>query len=119
MDVSCANCREPWDTHHMRHDAIFDTDLSHSLAKIASNEGTPISNSVYREALERDGWKFAGSILAILRCPCCKSNEEHNGPSDPEAVKDREMKRSVLADLLGDDEDGLACELEDLEALGE
>jgi len=112
MDVTCANCREPWDQYHMRHDAIFDTDLGHSLAKIASNEGTPLSNRNYREALERDGWKFAGnSVLAIARCPACPKDDEPQS----EEVKTRVMQRAVLADLLGDDEDGLASMLEDLD----
>jgi len=116
-DVTCANCREPWDTHHLRYDAIWDTDLRESLKRRVSNEGANIKDREQREALERDGWKFGGSLLSILRCPACKSNEERNGPLDPEVVKDREMRRSVLADILGDDEDGLQSELEDLDYL--
>lgn len=33
MDVHCSTCGEPWDTYHLRHDAIFETDLSHAEAK--------------------------------------------------------------------------------------
>ena len=27
MDVHCSSCGEPWDVYHLRHDAIFETDL--------------------------------------------------------------------------------------------
>jgi hypothetical protein len=33
MDVHCTTCGEPWDVYHLRHDAIFETDLSHTEAK--------------------------------------------------------------------------------------
>lgn len=119
MDVSCANCREPWDSYHMRHDAIYDTDLPHNLAKRASDKGTPLNEIGVRQALEKAGWKFGGSsVLAILNCPCCRRNAENSSEPDPDA-EDRAMRRSVLAEVLGDDEDGLQSMLEDLEALGE
>ena len=33
MDVHCTTCGEPWDVYHLRHDAIYETDLSHAEAK--------------------------------------------------------------------------------------
>jgi len=33
MDVHCSTCGEPWDVYHLRHDAIFETDLSHEEAE--------------------------------------------------------------------------------------
>jgi hypothetical protein len=30
MDVHCTTCGEPWDVYHLRHDAIYETDLSHA-----------------------------------------------------------------------------------------
>jgi hypothetical protein len=115
MDVTCATCREPFDQYHMRHDAIWETDLPESVKRHVSNNGTTLNFPGVREALARDGWKFGSSVLAILECPCCKANAEHNGDPDSEDVANRKMQRSVLADLLGDDEDGLASMLEDLE----
>lgn len=32
MDVHCSSCGEPWDVYHLRHDAIFETDLDHAEA---------------------------------------------------------------------------------------
>ena len=37
MDVHCTACGEPWDTYHLRHDAIFETGLTHDQAKAWSN----------------------------------------------------------------------------------
>jgi hypothetical protein len=33
MDVYCSTCGEPWDVYHLRHDAIFETDLSPAEAE--------------------------------------------------------------------------------------
>jgi hypothetical protein len=33
MDVHCSTCGEPWDVYHLRHDAVFDTDLSEEEAQ--------------------------------------------------------------------------------------
>jgi hypothetical protein len=32
MDVHCTTCGEPWDVYHLRHDAIYETDLSQAMA---------------------------------------------------------------------------------------
>ena len=33
MDVHCSTCDEPWDIDHLRHEEIFETDLSHEETK--------------------------------------------------------------------------------------
>src|SRR6266540_3927582 len=33
MDVHCSTCGEPWDVYHLRHEAIFETDLSQAEAE--------------------------------------------------------------------------------------
>jgi hypothetical protein len=111
-DINCANCLEPWSSYHLRHDAIFDTDLNYPAAKIASEKGTPLNDIEVKGALERDGWKFGGSVLAVLHCPCCKSNEEEN--PDKSDIATRTLQYEILAEVLGDDEDGLQSMLEDL-----
>ena len=116
-DVYCATCREPWDAYHMRHDAIWETDLPENIKKHVSEGGTTLNFPGVREALLKDGWKFGSSILAILECPCCKGQTEEGTEEESEAIKDRKMKRMVLADILGDDEDGLQSMLEDMEDL--
>lgn len=113
MDVTCV-CGEPWDSYHMQHDEIWETDLPESIKKHVSKEGTKLNFPGVREAFARNGWKFAGnSVLAILRCPCCPKSEDSDNPN----AKTRTDARRVLADLLGDDEDGLASMLEDADMM--
>ena len=63
MDVHCTTCGEPWDVYHLRHDAIYETDLSHAEAKA----WTQLSPQVklldrYREKFKAIGFEFGGSI---------------------------------------------------------
>ena len=83
MDVHCCNCGEPWDQCFLRHE-LSDINLA------------------------ADGWKFGRSRLAVLHCPCCPKD----GTGRPDA-REREQITRELAELLGDDEDGLASTLED------
>lgn len=126
MDVTCA-CGEPWDTYHLRHEAIYETDVA---ARFYHGEDDVLAESLrrprwdgkltpeIRAAFAREGWQFAGSVLAVLHCPACPANEEANGAQPAAVVRDRKAARAALAEILGDDEDALACELEDLEGLG-
>ena len=91
MDVHCCNCGEPWDQYFLRHDLQ------------AEEEHAP-------GTLAQDGWRFGHSCLVVLRCPCCPKD----GTGLPDAAERIEATQE-LADLLGDDEDGLAAELEDFD----
>jgi hypothetical protein len=115
-DIFCPTCREPWDAYHLRHDEVWDTDLSRHAAKVYSEGGCQPFTKEVREALERAGWKFpagATSVLAFIGCPCCKENIEENGPPDPGKQADKIAMREALCEILGDDQDGLQNELED------
>jgi len=57
------------------------------------------------EAFRRKGGK-------IMHCPCCEENKKLNGPPNPIQRAKLDLA-AEMADLLGDDIDGLACELED------
>lgn len=123
-DVFCATCREPFDSYHMRNDAIHDTDLGDTefgrgiIKHLAISGKNPLTYLCVREAFARAGWKFTGnSLLAIVTCSCCKANAEQNGEPDKTEVADRTMRRAVLADVLGGDEDGLQSMLEDMEEM--
>jgi len=85
MDAHCANCGEPWDQYHLRHD------LPETADEIAA-----------------EGWEFGRNRLVVLRCPCCPKD----GSGRPDASERGTILRD-LADLLGDDEDGLAATLDD------
>ena len=86
MDVHCCNCGEPWDQYHLRQE----------LASMSPEE------------LTAEGWRFGRNRLVVLHCPCCPKDGRHL----PDA-KERKQAVQEIAQLLGDDEDGLASTLED------
>ncbi len=106
MDVHCSSCGEPWDVYHLRHDAIFETDLDPTEAKDWSGLSSQarLSNR-YREKLKAAGYEFGASILDVIHCPAC--------PEGAKPDPDKAILKAGLVQLLGDDEDGLAATLED------
>lgn len=135
MDVTCARCGEPWDTYHLRHDEVHETQAAQemredqwALEDYEKDGGwnrrmgiTPPKPAYRGEKWERRltpfwrsqfadlGWKFGASVLAVLECPACKRSGEPLPDAD-----ERAATRQELAYLLGNDEDGLECILEDL-----
>jgi len=106
MDVHCTTCGEPWDVHHLRHDAIFETDLAHAEAKAWTELSPKLKLAPrYREKFKAAGFEFGGSILNVIRCPGC--------PKEAKPNQDRLQTKAALEQLLGDDEDGLAATFED------
>ena len=106
MDVHCSTCEEPWDAHHLWHDAIFETGLPVEVAKAWG--GLPRSEKLsdhYRQEFRSAGWEFGQSVINVVRCPCC--------PKDALANPDQVQTKAALEELLGDDEDGLAATFED------
>ena len=106
MDVHCTTCGAPWDVYHLRHDAIYETDLSHAEAKA----WTALSPQLklldrYREKFKAVGFEFGGSILNVMRCPAC--------PIDAKPDPDQAALKAGIVELLGDDEDGIAATMED------
>ena len=94
MDIHCANCGEPWDYLGMRDDLDPEREMGLNRKEDAKQ-------------VAEQGFLFAGNWAALIACPCCKSNKPHpNADGRKETV-------SVLADLLGDDADGLASFLDD------
>ena len=106
MDVHCTTCGEPWDIYHLRHDAIFDTDLETAEAK-AWTELSPKLRLLdrYREKFKDIGFEFGSSTLNVMHCPACP---KHAKP-DP----DKAAMNAGIVELLGDDEDGIAATMED------
>jgi len=58
---------------------------------------------------------FKRSGAAITGCPCCKANDY--GKALPPAQRAKLDAARELGELLGDDVDGYAAELEDLRAM--
>lgn len=86
MDVYCLSCGEPWDTYHLRHDL------------------TP-------EEIQEEGWEFGRNRLVVKRCGCCPPKSESLKGPDPEKL----ALVDTVAQLSGDDLDGMAADLEDLD----
>ena len=122
MDVHCLNCQEPWDTYHLRHDAIYDAIYDGGLwsdIRDESLDGKDAQKMVQkrwpkqelteevRQGFRAVGWEFGASILVVLHCPSCRANAK--------AVDDAtRVKVETLGALLKGDTDGLAAELDDL-----
>lgn len=106
MDVHCTTCGEPWDVYHLRHDAIYETDLSHEEAKAWTQSSPALRlNDRYREKFRAVGYEFGNSVLNVLRCPAC--------PKDAKPDPDKAAMKAGIVELLGDDEDGIAATMED------
>jgi len=106
MDVHCSTCGEPWDVYHLRHDAIFETALSHKEAEAwRSLPAKQRLGPPYRNMFKAAGWQFGASIMDVMRCPCC--------PKDAKPDPDKAALKAGLVEILGDDEDGIAATMED------
>jgi hypothetical protein len=106
MDVHCTTCGEPWDVYHLRHDAIFETSLSHVEAK-SWTQLPPQTRLLprYREAFKEIGFEFGGSIIDVMRCACC--------PKDAKPDPGKAALKAGIVEILGDDEDAIVDAMED------
>jgi hypothetical protein len=106
MDVHCSSCGEPWDVYHLRHDAIFETDLDKAQAEAWSGlSPTERLSSRHRDLFKAAGYEFGASILDVLRCPSC--------PKGAKPDPDKAALKAGIVEILGDDEDGIALTMED------
>lgn len=103
-DILCQTCDEPWSAHHLRHDAIHDTDLPETACRAWGGRLT----SRIRRALERAGYRFGATIYSLRSCPCCP-----RGAVQSAAGRRRAELTDAAESLLGDDLDGLQAELLD------
>lgn len=106
MDVHCSTCGEPWDTYHLWHDAIWDTDLSET--DIREWENLPQDEKLapkWREEFKAAGYAFGRTVINVVRCPAC--------PKDAQPDAEKVQIKAAIEDLLAGDEDGLAATYED------
>jgi hypothetical protein len=106
MDVHCTTCGEPWDAYHLQHDAIYETGLTTDQAK--AWEGlTPKKrlSDHFRKQFAAAGYEFGPSLMVLLHCPTCPKGAK------PDLTK--AIIKAELANLLGDDADGIAAAFED------
>jgi hypothetical protein len=106
VDVHCTTCQEPWDAHHLWHDAIFETGLAQAEAE-AWRDLPRIEklSDGYRAEFKSAGWEFGASVINVIRCPSCPTHARPN--------LERLATKQALEELMGDDEDGLAAAYED------
>jgi hypothetical protein len=88
MDVYCVTCGEPWENETL-----------HEWAEMTTTTYAKVANTFQRKGCKT----FAGWMYG---------DQSHCVPDTKSA------QRSLLADLLGDDLDGMSAMLEDLEYLG-
>lgn len=108
-DVTCATCREPWDTYHMRHEALSEvcTNYINVQAWDGKLDSGVVNRRTARDLLADDGWAFGSSIYDIRHCPCCPKGTK----AEPNPLRDE------LVGLMAGDDDGVAAMLEDLNDL--
>lgn len=105
MDVHCSTCSEPWDVHHLWHDAIFETGLT--VEEADAWRALPRSEKLsehYRREFGAVGWQFGATVINVVRCPCC--------PKDAKPDPGRFAFKRAWEQVFGDDEDGLAATFE-------
>ena len=106
MDVHCSTCGEPWNTHHLWHDAVFETGLSHEEAEAWCSLPHALKlTDHYRKEFRAAGYEFGSGVINVVRCPAC--------PKDAKPNPDRVAIKAALEELLGSDEDALAVTFED------
>src|ERR1039457_4905700 len=106
MDVHCSTCGEPWDVYHLRHDAIFETDLDQAEAEVWRGLSlTERLSSRYREKFRVAGYEFGASMFTDIQWPGC--------PKSAKPYPDKAAIKAALVEILGDDEDGIAATMED------
>ena len=106
MDVHCSTCNEPWDAHHVRHDAVYETDLSTDEAQAWRTLPTSLQLAPrYREKFKMVGWEFGRSVLNVTKCPCC--------PPDTMPDPEKLALKWELEQIFGNDQDGLSAAFEE------
>ncbi len=107
MDVHCTTCGEPWDTFHLKEDAIHETGLTDE--EIECWKKRPATERLiepYRREFKLAGYEFGQTLANLLRCPAC--------PPDAKADADKIYLKAELENMLADDEDGLAATFEEM-----
>jgi hypothetical protein len=108
MDVHCSSCNEPWDTHHLWQDAIWETGLDEAeIAKWKTLPTVEKLNDPYRREFKAAGYVFGRSVINVIHCPAC--------PPDAKPDADKVHLKAKIESMLGEDEDGLAAHFEDLQ----
>lgn len=107
MDVHCTTCGEPWDTFHLRQEAIHETGLPETEIthwKLQTPEDK--LSKFYRHEFKLAGYEFGQTLTNLTRCPAC--------PSDAKPEPEKLYLKAELENILHGDEDGLAAHYDEL-----
>lgn len=112
MDMKCTKCLNPWNWWYIRDDVLKDEPLFQKMKKVGGYvRDYPTTGQETTETAAHDDtakWQFRpGPVVA--QCPNCI----HKDVKLTEAQELQSMAQSALADILGDDIDGLMAEMED------
>ena len=88
MDLYCQKCDEPWEAYY-------------------------IGSCIDQEEKEIDGMKPSEAFLAGIGCPACKW-----GKNAPKQQTIKGMAMATMAEILGDDIDGMASMMDEFEYMG-
>ena len=102
MDVYCPKCGEPWD-----HDTIHDVAGAEYGVEYGAEGYDPDEYQVHFRATQR---KFQAEGCVALGGECGPASEA----TDPVFGLTRQDAAAALYEILGDDMDGAAAELQDL-----
>lgn len=105
MDIACTFCGEPWDIDSL-HDAAKER-LDRLRDTLGEADYPPEGLPTYERV-------FAQVRTDFLRRGCKALGEAHTEPR----LTTRATVASALADIMGDDLDGMASALEDAEYMG-
>jgi hypothetical protein len=110
VDIYCPKCGEPWEVDTL-HEQIEQErpDLNYSRRGQAGYASAEDYGRQYPEALAAVREKFYRDGCRALGGRCSEASE---------AAQTRAAFSAALHDVLGDDVDGIASELDDAEALG-
>jgi len=127
MDMNCRKCREPWDWFHIRDEVLREQKLYEEIEKSGGyvkddNIGDPfrvhetnILSKTKKSILDMEAlatWQFSPGPY-ILQCPACIGEQVEL----TDKQKERSSIESAIADVLGDDIDGMMAEMEDFDML--
>jgi len=93
MDIRCRHCGEPWDIDEL-----------HSLPRLANYKGPMATAGMYEDQFKQALAEFRQKGCAVFGSKC--------------STRKADPLIGELQDLLGDDIDGLASELDNAEFLG-
>lgn len=140
MDVTCAQCGEPWDTYHMRHDEVYETEAGLQIIEDQLDQEDWDKEKMCRFSPQQQkafkftapnpryvGEQWEGKLTNFWTKQFAMRGWKFGGSvyaisqcpfcKDAKALPnalDRIAERKCIVDILDGDEDGIAVTIADL-----